>query len=100
MAEEFVTRIECEERKREDDRQNERIKFLEEKVDKINDLTVSINTLATNMTHMVDEIKSQGTRIESLEKKDGDMWRSVVKSLATGIVALLVGYVFGKMTGG
>lgn len=100
MAEEFVTRIECEERKREDDRQNERIRFLEDKVDKINDLTVSINTLATNVAHMVEEIKSQGNRIESLEKKDGDMWRSVVKSLITGIVSLAVGYVFGKMTGG
>lgn len=100
MAEEFVTRIECEERKREDDRQNERIKFLEEKVDKINDLTVSINTLATNVAHMVEEIKSQGNRIENLEKKDGDMWRSVVKSLVTGIVALVAGYLFGKLTGG
>lgn len=100
MTEEFITRIECEERKREDDRQNERIKFLEEKVDKINDLTISINTLATNMTHMVDEIKSQGGRIESLEKKDGDMWRSVVKSLVTGIVSLIAGYLFGKMNGG
>lgn len=81
----------------EDKRQNERLAILESKMEGIKDLTISINTLATDMKHMLEEVQAQGKRLESLESKDGDMWRGLVKNALYGIIALVIGYIFGKL---
>lgn len=81
----------------ENNRQNERLALLESKMEGIKDLTLSINTLATDMKYMLEELKAQGKRLESLETRDGDMWRSILKSAVTGIVALIIGFVFGQL---
>ena len=105
---EFLTKIEHEAYKelvhkehemlvQENNRQNERLALLESKMEGIKDLTISINQLATNMQHMLEELKTQGKRLESLESKDGNMWRGLVQNALYGIVALVIGFIFGKL---
>lgn len=81
----------------ENNRQNERIATLESKMEGLKDLAISINTLATNMQHMLEELQAQGKRLESLESRDGDMWRSILKCAITGVVTLVVGYLIGHI---
>ena len=81
----------------ENNRQNERLALLESKMEGLKDISISINTLATDMKHMLEEIQAQGKRLESLEGKDGDMWRSILKTAVTGILTLILGFIFGKL---
>lgn len=85
--------------KAEDKRQNDRIDKLEIAVGEIHELAMSVNTLATNMEHMLEEIKSQGKRLSAIEAKDGDMWRSTVKYIITAIAGIIIGFVFKGVFG-
>lgn len=45
------------------------------------------------MANMVKEQEKQGERLEALEGKDGEMWRTVVKYVLTTALGLLIGIV-------
>ena len=75
---EFAKRIEDEQH-----RQNRRIELLEESVKQNTALTVSVEKLANNMESMANEQAKQGERLEALEGRDGEMWRTVVKYVLT-----------------
>ncbi len=103
-----ITRAEHEEYRREvtllaqrledeDKRQNQRIAVLEDKVDQIGELTISVNKLATNMNNMYEEQKQQGERLKILENRDGEMWRKVVGYVITAVVGIVVGFVFNQL---
>ena len=70
--EEFRRRIEEENR-----RQDKRIELLEENTKQIAALTTSVEKLALSVESMVKEQEQQGTRLETLEARDGEMWRKV-----------------------
>lgn len=96
----YVTRVEYDERmKRIDDenaRQNHRIGKLEDIMASINELTVSVREMAVSMQSMQREQERQGQRLEAIEKTDGDKWRSVVKTVITVIVSAVVTYMLAK----
>ena len=96
-----ITRAEHEEfRKRleeENERQNKRIAILESSVGQIQALAVSVERLATNMESMVKEQEKQGKRLESLESRDGEMWRKVVGYIATAVIGIVVGFIFTRI---
>lgn len=105
MAEEYVSRheydadkrtsgVEHERLKDENERQNQRIKVLEEKTGKILELATSVQVLAEDMKQMLDEQKEQGKRLSALENRDGEMWRKVVGYIATAIVGIVIGFLF------
>lgn len=98
---EFLTRVEHEEfaRRMEDEhgRQNKRIELLEESTQKQNNLLSSIERLAVNMESMQKELTKQGKRLEVLENRDGEMWRKVVGCVATGIIGIVIGYIFTQI---
>ena len=81
----------------EDTRQNKRIDLLEENVKEISALATSVNKLATNMESMVEIQKQQGTRLSTLESRDGEMWRKVVGYIATAIIGIVLGFVFTQI---
>ena len=83
--EEFRRRLEEENR-----RQDKRIELLEDNMRELNSLTASVGKLATSIESMV---KKQGKRLETLEDRDGAMWRKVVAYGATALVGIFVGYV-------
>ena len=85
---EFARRIQEEEH-----RQNRRIELLEESVKRNTALTLSVEKLANNMENMANEQMRQGKRLEALEGRDGDMWRTVVKYVLTTILGLVIGVV-------
>lgn len=85
---EFAKRIEDEQH-----RQNRRIELLEETVKQNTALTVSVEKLANNMKNMANEQIKQGERLEALEGRDGEMWRTVVKYVLTAALGLVIGLV-------
>ena len=77
----------------ENERQNKRIELLEDNMRELNQLTASVGKLATSIESMVKEQEKQGRRLETLEGRDGAMWRKVVAYGATALVGIFVGYV-------
>lgn len=92
-----ITRAEHEEFRRrmeeEHKRTNERLGKLEESIKQIGSLALSVERLATSIESMAEEQKKQGDKLESLEERDGQMWRKVVGYIATAIVGILIGFV-------
>ena len=87
--EEFAKRIE-----EENHRQNRRIEILEKNMQQLAALTSSVEKLAYSIAGMVKEQESQGNRLEKLESKDGEKWRSVSSYVITVIIGLVLGYIF------
>lgn len=85
---EFAKRIDDEQH-----RQNKRIDSLEQTVKEISSLAASVEKLANNMANMVKEQEKQGERLEALEGKDGEMWRTVVKYVLTTAIGIVIGIV-------
>lgn len=90
--EEFKLRLEEENR-----RQDKRIELLEQNVEKMGSLTTSVEKLATNMESMLREQEKQGKRLETLEGRDGEMWRKIVGHMVTVIVGIVLGYLFTQI---
>ena len=87
--EEFVKRMEDEDR-----RQNRRIEILEESVQQFTSLTASVEKLAMNMENMLKEQEAQGNRLEALEDRDGEKWRTVTSYVMTTVIGIMIGYIF------
>ena len=92
-----ITRAEHEEFRRrieeENKRQDRRLELLEHTVQQISDLTTSVEKLAISMEGMLREQEKQGTRLEPLEDRDGEMWRKIIGYAATAAVGIIIGYV-------
>ena len=93
----LITRAEHEEFRRpieeENKRQDRRLELLEHTVQQISDLTTSVEKLAVSMEGMLREQEKQGTRLETLEDRDGEMWRKIIGYAATAAVGIVIGYV-------
>lgn len=96
-----ITRAEHEEFKRrleeENARQNKRITVLEETVRQINNLTVSVEKLAISVESMVKEQKEQGIKLETLESRDGEKWRTVSSYVLTAIAGAVVAFIMSNI---
>ena len=96
-----VTRAEYEEHNRRmDDHhkgQDARLKKLEVAVEQNNKLLVSVEKLALSMENMQKELKEQGERVETLESRDGEMWRKVVGYVLTAVISIVVGFIFSRI---
>ncbi len=75
----------------EDKRQNRRLELLEESINRINDLTVSIERIEVNMSNMIEEIKEQGKRLGELENEPIESYNQVKQSVVTTVVGTVVG---------
>ena len=102
MSEEFISRSEhdefCRRLDSENARQNRRIELLEENIRELGTLTTSVEKLAVNMESMLREQEKQGSRLKSLECRDGEKWRQVVGYTITAVISLLLGYLFTHIT--
>lgn len=75
--------------------QDRRITALEENVQQINILVVSIEKMEVNMEHMLEEQKRQGERLEKLEAEPAESNKQIKMAIITTIVGLIVGF-FGN----
>lgn len=78
-------------------RQDKRIELLEQNVRDMGALAASVEKLAANMESMLKEQEKQGERLETLEGRDGEMWRRVVAYAVTAAVGILVGYLASQI---
>lgn len=83
----------------EHDRQNKRIGDLEESVKEIRDLAISIERLTLSVKEMVDVQKKQNDRLDTIEGRDGEMWRKVAGYVLTTIIGLVIGFVWTTFIG-
>jgi len=90
--EEFCRRLD-----EENHRQNRRIDMLEQNVGRLAALTTSVEKLATNMESMLREQERQGKRLETLESRDGELWRKVVGYIVTAVLGIVIGFVFRQI---
>ena len=86
---EFCKRIDAE-----NNRQNQRIKLLEEQVTEI---ALSVRELAQSIKQMAETQKEQGEKLEKLESRDGEMWRKVTGYIITAIIGIVIGFVFQQI---
>lgn len=84
---EFVKRME-----EEDERQNHRLSAMEETLNKLLNMSTSVERLATNMEYMCKEQVKQGERLDTLESRDGEMWRTMISHILVLIVGGVVGF--------
>lgn len=77
-------------------RQNNRITTLEDKVEDIGALTASVASLAQSVEQMAKAQEKQAKRLETLESRDGEMWRKVIGYAATFIVGAVLAYIFSR----
>lgn len=82
---EFAKRIEDE-----NARQNHRIANLEESVQNIQRLTVSVEKMGVNMQYMADKQAEIAGRLNELEEQPGANWRAL-KSGIIGAIAAAIG---------
>ena len=62
----------------ENERQNHRLESVENDIKSLRALHVAVEKLATNMERMFEEQRKQGARLETLESRDGELWRKIV----------------------
>lgn len=89
---EFVKRMEDEH-----ERQNARLRLLEEQTKQFTDIALSVRELAISIKQMAETQKEQGERLEKLEGQDGEMWRKVVGYVITAIVGAAVGFMLKQI---
>lgn len=90
--EEFAKRMQDEHK-----RQDQRIEELEETLKQNNKLLVSVERLAVSMENMQKEVRDQGDRLETLESRDGEMWRKIVGYVVTAIAGGMVTFIFTQI---
>ena len=92
----------------EDERQNHRLKEIEDQNKQIANLALSVNELASGvkgiaketerLSGMINEsVKKLDGRITKIEGRDGEKWRSVIAYLITTVIGLAAGMIFSKI---
>ena len=90
--EEFVKRMHDEHK-----RIHYRVNEVEKKADVMVDLVRSVERLAAQMENMAEEQADQGKRLETLENRDGEMWRKVTGYIITAVVGAVIGFIFTQI---
>ena len=93
---EYLRRHEHEEFARRVDQENKQpesqIDIVESTLSQLNELTISVQNLATNMKHMLDIQTEQNKRLEELENRDGEKWRSISMYVLTALIGAVIGF--------
>lgn len=92
--EQYATRID-----HEDKAQNARIAKLEESVEKMTALTISVEKMAVSLEQMSKELKTQGERLEAIESKPAKRWDLIISGLLGAIAAAIGGGVVAALVG-
>ena len=90
--EEFAKRIDAE-----NERQNQRLKLLEEQTKQVTDIAISVRELAQSVKQMAVTQKEQGAKLEKLEGMDGEKWRTVVGYVVTAVIGIMIGFIFKQL---
>lgn len=75
-----------------------RVEDVESALCEVQQQSVALNRLATNMEHMVAEQKKQGDRLEKLEARDGQKYRQLISYACTAVVSVIAGVIVAVLT--
>lgn len=81
----------------ENNRQNRRLEILESNSKQLTTLATAVEKLALSIENMAKEQASQGERLETLESRDGEMWRKVVAHVVTAVISIVLGFAFAQI---
>ena len=87
MFREYSNRIDAE-----NERQNKRLARLEDTVEKIQSLTISVEKMAVSIDTMAKEISKQGEKLERIEAKPANNWDKLVWIIISAVVGIAVGF--------
>lgn len=81
-----------------------RIDKLEQQTDALNSLAASVEVMANEQKHQTEailDIKTNvaalGGKVETLERKPGKRWESIVEKVIFTVVAAVVGFILAKI---
>lgn len=101
MPDEYITRAEheefCRRMEEQNERQDHRLRILEDDIKGLSALNTSIEKLAVNMENMLKEQVKQGQRLETLEQRDGESWRKAVSYAITVIIGAVLGFLLKQL---
>lgn len=69
-----------------------RIDILEEKVDDIHELTISVKELALETKAMREDINKIDNRVLAIESKPAKKWDNTINYIISGIIGIIIGY--------
>lgn len=78
-------------------RQNRRLDILEENAKQNTAMVANVERLAVNMENMLKVQEQQGDRLEALESRDGEKWRSAAGYVLTVVLGIVIGFVFKQI---
>ena len=78
-------------------RQNHRIDELEKAFEQNNKLLISVEKLALSMENMQKDLRDQSNRLDTIEGRDGEMWRKVVGYVVTAVIGAVIGFIFTQI---
>lgn len=81
-----ATKVELARLRDEDNRQNQRLRALENSMKLMKELTISVHTLAHDMKQMLDEQKEQGKRLDKLEAAPAEQWGSMKRTVFNTVI--------------
>ena len=85
---------ECEERSKSN---THRLDEVEKKQEDLTDLITSVKVLATREERLETDVKEIKDDVKTLTDKPAKRWETVVTYVIAGIVAAVIGYIFGKL---
>lgn len=83
--EEFKKRIEDEEK-----RQNHRLDVMEERVNKLIDMQVSMAQLQVGINNITEDLKKLSAEVEAIKQAPADKWNKAVWIVVTAIITAAV----------
>lgn len=87
-----LTKAEFERVHDEDARQNHRLEIIEGKVEKLNEIALSIKELTINMSHMVQAQKTMQADLDEIKSAPAENWNKAVWVIVTAVLSCVVGY--------
>ena len=73
------------------------MKKVEDTSNEIHKLTISVAKMTTNMESMLEEQKKQSDRLAKIESIPSQNWQTFVKTILTGVVGIIIGYIFTQI---
>lgn len=74
-----------------------RVTDIEKKQGEIETLALSVNKLAINMEHMLNEQKEQGRRLQRLESEPAETAKYYRRTIVTAIITTFAGAIIGAV---
>ena len=75
----------------------ERVEEVSKVVNEVHKLSLSVERLAGSIEHTISKQDIHEKRLNAIEKKDGDMWKDVVKYAITAVIGIMVGFIFKQV---